>query len=102
MKKLSEADIIRMMREEWDAKVAELSETVDVLFKTKVDGEEKSVIGPGLKLRNKVGKGDSKKKPRGYLYTVVAVGPRDTVLQTPEGKQFTVDNETLEAEYELD
>lgn len=106
MKKLSEADIIRMMREEWDAKVAKLSEEVDVLFKTKVDGEDKSVISPGLKLRNKVAQGKKKKDgdtaKRGYLYTVVSVGPRDTLLQSPEGTRFVVDNETLEKEYELD
>lgn len=103
MKNLSEADIIKMMQEEWDAKVAKLSEEVDLLFKTKVDGEEKSVIGPGLKLRNKVKKADGKGKgARGYLYTVISVGPRDIVLQSPEGKNFIVDNETLEKEYELD
>lgn len=98
MKKLSEADIIKMMREEWDAKVAKLAEDVDVLFKAKVDGQEKSVISPGLKLRNKVKDG----KARGYLYTVVSVGPRDTLLKSPEGMNFVVDNGTLEKEYELD
>ena len=44
MKKLQEQDIIRMMREEWLAKVSVLSEEVDLSFKANVDGESKEVI----------------------------------------------------------
>ena len=93
MKKLEESDIIRIMREEWDAKLARLAEEVDVVLKGKVDGKNKSLVSPDLKIRHK----DSQ-----YLYTVVSVGPRDTILRTPEGKMLPVDNETLEKEYELD
>lgn len=93
MKKLEEADIIRIMREEWDAKLAELSETVDAVLKGKVDGEEKTLISTELKLRHK----DTQ-----YLYTVVSVGPRDVILMTPEGKEFLIDKEELEKNYEID
>lgn len=93
MKKLTEADIIRLMREEWDAKVSRLSEEVDVLFKGKVDGKEKPLIGVGLKIRHKESQ---------LLYTVDSVSPRDAVLQAPEGDKFLVDKTSLEDEYEID
>lgn len=93
MKKLTEADIIRLMREEWDAKVARLTEQVDVVFKGKVDGKEKPLIDVGLKVRHKESQ---------FLYTVDSVSPRDAVLKTPEGKKFLVDKDTLEDEYEID
>jgi hypothetical protein len=93
MKKLEEADIIRIMREEWNAKVAALSETVDAVMKGKVDGEEKTLIDTDLKLRH---------KKTQFLYTVMSVGPRDVILKTPEGKQFLVNKEDLEKNYEID
>jgi hypothetical protein len=93
MKKLEETDIIRIMREEWNAKVAALSETVDAVMKGKVDGEEKTLIGTDLKLRH---------KKTQFLYTVMSVGPRDVILKTPEGKQFLVNKEDLEKNYEID
>jgi hypothetical protein len=93
MKNLQEEDIIRIMREEWQAKVAKLSEDVDLTFKSKVDGENKEVISKDLKIRHKKSQ---------ILYTVVSVGPRDIILKTPEGEDFLLDKETLEDEYELD
>ncbi len=101
MKKLDDKEIIRIMREEWDAKVAALTEAVEVAFKTKVDGKEVPVFDDavGLKLRNKV---NGKKDEKGFLYTVVSVSPRDAILKTPEGEQFIVDKETLEKDYVLD
>jgi hypothetical protein len=93
MKKLEESDIIRIMREEWDAKVASLTEAVDAVLKGKVDGKDKTLIDTDLKLRH---------KETQFLYTVVSVGPRDVILKTPEGKQFLVDKDTLENEYEID
>ncbi len=94
MKKLEDSDIIRLMREEWDAKLARLSEEVDAVFKGKVDGEEKTLMSPDTKLRHKESK---------LLYTLVSIGPRDAILLTPEGdKQFIVDKDTLEKEYAID
>lgn len=93
MKKLTESDIIRIMREEWDAKLATLSENVDAMLKGKVDGENKTLISPELKLRH---------KKTQFLYTVVSVGSQDVILVTPEGKQFLIDKDTLENEYEID
>lgn len=93
MKKLEESDIIRMMREEWNTKLLHLSEAVDAVFKGKVDGEEKLLIDPDLKLRHKKSQ---------YLYTVVSVGPRDVILKTPEGEQFLVNADEIESDYEID
>jgi len=93
MKKLNEEDIIRIMREEWQAKVVALSEEVDLAFKAKIDGENKDVISQDLKIRHKKSQ---------LLYTVVSVGPRDIILKTPEGEDFLLDKDTLEDEYELD
>jgi hypothetical protein len=93
MKKLTEAEILQIMREEWDAKLAALEESVNAVLKGKVDGKEKTLIDAELKLRH---------KKTQFLYTVVSVGPRDVILSTPEGKQFLVDKDTLESEYEID
>lgn len=94
MRKLQEADIIRIMREEWDKKVSELAETVDLTLNAKTKGgDEHPVISPELKVMH---------KSSGIRYTVDSVGPRDIILRTPENEKFLVDKETLEAEYELD
>lgn len=94
MRNLTEADVIRVMREEWDKKVAALTETVDMAMNAKVGPEgEKPVLAPELKVMH---------KQSGIRYTVDSVGPRDIILRTPEGDKFLVDKETLEAEYELD
>lgn len=94
MRNLTEADVIRVMREEWDKKVAALTETVDMAMNSKVGKEgEKPVLAPELKVMH---------KQSGIRYTVDSVGPRDIILRTPEGDKFIVDKETLEAEYELD
>lgn len=93
MKTLQEKDVIRIMKEEWQAKLAALSEDVDITFDAKVDGKPKQVISTGLKLRHKKSL---------LLYTVASVGPKDIILTTPEGENFLLDKETLEQEYELD
>ena len=94
MKKLEESDIIRLMREEWNKKLARLSEEVDAVLQGNVDGKEKMILSPDTKLRHKKSK---------LLYTLVSVGPRDAILKTPEGdKQFLVDKDTLEKEYAID
>lgn len=94
MRTLQEADIIRIMREEWDKRIAALTEKVDLTLNAKTkDGGEQLIISPELKVMHK----DS-----GIRYTVDSVGPRDVILRTPEGEKFLVDKETLEAEYHLD
>jgi hypothetical protein len=92
-KELTEEDIIRVMREEYDLKLKRLREHVDLTFKAKVDGEEKSLISPELKILHKTS---------GIRYTVDSVAPEDVILRTPEGEKFIVDRQELEKEYEIE
>jgi hypothetical protein len=93
MKNLREEDILRIMREEWSAKIKALSEEVDIAFNTKVDGKEKEVISPDLKVKH---------KETGVIYTIRSVGPIDVVLVSPDGeKMLRVDSKTLEDDYVL-
>jgi hypothetical protein len=94
MKPLTEADVLRAMREEWNARKRALSEEVDLVLNTKVDGPDKEpIITPELKVRHKKSQ---------IRYTVVSVGPRDVILKTPEGEQFLVGADELEDQYSLD
>lgn len=95
MRALKEADVIRIMREEWDKKVSALSETIDIKLNSKVDKKEgvQTVITPELKVRHKKSQ---------IRYTVSSVGPRDVILRTPEGENFLVDSDELEKNYQLD
>lgn len=93
MKTLKEEDVLRVMREEWNAGVAALTEQIDMVMHAKVDGDKETVVSPELKVRHKASQ---------IRYTVSSVGPRDVILRTPEGEEFLIDKETLESEYELD
>jgi hypothetical protein len=94
MKVLQEADVIRVMQEEWAAKVRALAEQVDVVMNSNVGKEgEKPVLSPELKVKHK----DS-----GILYTIDSIGPRDVILRTPEGEKFLIDADELERAYHLD
>lgn len=96
--KKKDNDIIILMREEWNAKMAALEEEVDLMFNAKIDNDKKSVISPGLKLKS---------KDEQVLYKVIAVSIRGADLRPPDGledgsKDFFVDKNTLEKNYELD
>lgn len=94
MKTLTEADVIRVMREEWDAGVAALTEQIDMVMRSKVDGNDKEpVLSPELKVKHKKSQ---------IRYTISSVGPRDIILRTPEGEEFLIDQEELEQNYQLD
>jgi cell division protein YceG involved in septum cleavage len=93
MKILNEQEIIRIMKEEWEAKVKSLSEKVDLILKTKVDGKEINPIDSDLKVRHKKSQ---------ILYTVDSVSPQDVILVTPEGEKFMISAEELEKDYESD
>ena len=95
MKTLTEADIIRIMREEWDKKVSTLCEGAVGVKITAPEAQETGVpvVSPELKVRH---------KNSGIRYTISSVSPRDVILRTPEGKEFLVDPVTFEDEYILD
>lgn len=93
MRALTDKDIIEVFREEWDSRVASLTETVVVAMTAKIGkGEEKMIIAPELKVLH---------KNSGIRYTVDSVGPNDCILRTPEGEKFLIDAEELEKNYEL-
>ena len=96
MKTLKAEDVIRVMREEWDAGVKRLSEKIDIVMNTKVDKEgAMPVIAPGTKVKH---------KKSGLLYTVQSVSPRDVILLPPDGEdeaKFLVDKAEFENSYHL-
>lgn len=94
MKKLRDADIVKIMREEWNSKLSRLTEEVDAVFKAKVDGKVvHSLISAGLKIRH---------KESSFLYTVVSVGVNDVILTTPEGTPILLSKDEVEENYEID
>jgi len=93
VKPLTEADVLRVMREEWNAKVSHLAEQIDMVMVSKVGKKEGEVLSPELKVKH---------KESNLRYTIDSVGPRDVILRTPEGEQFLVSKEQLEDEYRLD
>lgn len=94
MRELREADIIRIVREEWDRHVKMTAESIGISLEFPVgDTGDHPVISPELKVRHK----DSQ-----IRYTVVSVSPRDAILRTPEGKEFIVDRSEFESSYEVD
>lgn len=93
MKTLDDSDVIAVMREVWDERVATLFEQIDMKVDAKVGGENKPIISPDLKVKH---------KNSGIKYTVSSVGPRDVILKTPEGEEFLVDAEDLESDYQLE
>jgi len=54
MRTLTQEDVIRIMREEWDGRVKRLAETVDIALAAKTeDGKEKPILSPELKVMHK-------------------------------------------------
>jgi hypothetical protein len=91
MKKLTEREVIEIMREEWNARLNSLTEKkpaeksekkpdTDLSVEVPLAGEKQVVISPGLKVKSKNGK---KNVGGGLLYTVKNVdkGTRKVTLQ---------------------
>ena len=72
-----------------------MTEIVDIELKTNVkkDGNDKQILSPELKVLH---------KKSGIRYTIDSVGSKDIILRTPENEKFLIDNEQLEADYQLD
>jgi hypothetical protein len=96
-KKLKEADLIRLMSEEWDKKIFRLNENLD-LFK---DDKGKPVISPGLELTLK--EKDLTGNPT--LYTVIKVDLEDQKVflrdPTEKNREIPVSFQNLEKDYEI-
>lgn len=90
MKKLTEADIIEVMKEEWNSKVKSMVETLKVA--AHIAGEKQPLLAPELKIKH---------KKSGMLYTIDSISMRDVVLRTPEGELMELDSKELESDYEI-
>lgn len=93
VKELTDTEIVEIIREEWNTKVAALLENVNVSFEGDIEGSKQPIISAELKLIH---------KKSGLKYTVDSVSQYDVVLRTPEGKKFRIDRDELENEYFLD
>jgi hypothetical protein len=89
--KLDDKVVLRVLREQRAKQLATLREEIEVAVK--IDGDDKKVISPGLKLRSR---GD------GVLYTVHAVGRDSVVLRDPSGQTTHISDKELEKNYDLD
>lgn len=91
---LTEADVIRTMREEYQARLSALGEQLDIVMHNPVGKQgELPMLSPELKVRHKKSQ---------LRYTIDSVGPKDVILRTPEGDTFLVGGPTFEQNYELD
>lgn len=88
MSDLTEAEIIKIIREEYEKQLNEALEAVVTL----PNGESKIVIDNETRVVH-----DS-----GYEYTVDSVSPRAAVLKSPEGKFITIPIAEFEREYQID
>lgn len=93
MKNLEDKDVISIMRQEWQKKINTLSEQVDLILKTKVDGKEVNPISSDFKVKH---------KETGIIYTVQSASTKDVVLRTPEGDDFTVSAQNFKDNYASD
>ena len=92
-KKLTDSDVIRLIREEYEKKLSILDEKLKMFFEDE-DGKKQNVLSPKLKLHKKSGE----------LYTIDQVGSWGAILSFVDDKgvhTIKVDKETLEKEYEL-
>ena len=117
--RVSERQIIRMMREEYRA---HLESVIKELSEKPADGmqQDKSVEDPGDTKKDEKPKDDEPRvkydklaietrvthmpqgKPRGFEYTVVTLSSSGATLQAGDGEQIEVDKNTLEKEYVVD
>lgn len=82
-KPVQDITILRILREEWEARKAVLVEETKTNFNT---------VSPGLKLKSKT---------TGLLYTVSTISPGAVTITSPEGTPSMLSNDTLEKEFEL-
>ncbi|MBT7912715.1 hypothetical protein HN588_02275 [Candidatus Bathyarchaeota archaeon] len=93
MKTLSESDILRMLREEYDLKLERVLGEINTAPFPGQQDDRSPVVTPDLKVRH---------KKTNLLYTVDSVSPNDVTLRSPEGDRFTVAADEFEKEYNLD
>lgn len=102
MKHLTEQEVIKILREEYDQRrkkrlleldmfIQDLAEEDDETKEGEPVGEP--VVSPDLKVRHRESK---------LLYTVDSVNPKFVVLKSPEGRLFQVSEKDFDKDYVLD
>jgi hypothetical protein len=81
MSKLGKKDVLRIIREEWDTRIKQISEELNI-----------EQMSDGLKVKHIKSK---------ILYTIDSVSPRDVILVSPEGEKFAVSAGEFEEGYQL-
>lgn len=92
---LSDRDVVRIIKEEYEQGIVCLAEGIDMFFEPSKGQGEKNILAVDLKVRDK----------RGVLYTVDSVGSWGVILKRvlDDGseKQVKVDRETFERDFSL-
>lgn len=87
--KLDDKVILRVLREQRAKQLNVLKEELDV--NVNLDGQEKKVIAPGLKIKSK----------EGILFTVDAIGQNSAVIKDPNGETSHISDQELEDNFDL-
>mgnify|MGYP003972720199 FL=1 len=91
MSKLTEQQVVQLIREEYHKKVQEV---VDELSNfAKIGNEKLNVLSPGLKIRE---------NESGLLYTILTVKPDGVEVMPGEGDPSFISNKELSVRYALD
>jgi hypothetical protein len=113
--KLTEKDVLDMVRREHERKLERLKSDYSSYIKGDDDTKKKKTKSTKNQKvnKNKIDINTSvhgllsrglrvNHKDSGLEYAIVSVSPRDVILRTPEGRQFTVSAEEINKEYKLD
>lgn len=87
MDKLNDKVIVRAIKEAWKIR---LNESVELT--STIDGKEKIVLSPELRVRDGAG----------VVFTIKTVKSDGVILQGPDGEEKPVSSVDLEKKYELD
>lgn len=92
---LTDADVVRLVKEEYERNIVDLAEGIDMFFEPKRGAGEKNIVSVDLKVRDK----------NGVLYTVDSVGSWGVILKRTDDdgseKTIKVDRETFERDFNL-
>ena len=92
MAKLTDTEVVGLLREEYHGKVQEVIDELDAFVKLGSLGKV-NVLSPGLKIRE---------RESGLLYTISIVKPEGIECIGPEGEVFFIKNGELRSRYTLD
>ena len=92
MGKLTDSEIIGLIREEYQKKVREVVDELDSFIKLGASGDV-NILSPGLKIRD---------RDAGLLYTIDLVRPDGCQVVSAVGVEFFIKNDELRDRYILD